>query len=1309
MEDDGKIKYSDIIEDDGSITSLIAQIESLKKSFSEFDTLIRASAKELANVLKSASSATAEGRAQIDKAVDGASRLKRAQDELAFSMTETGKALAIVKNQIGEQNKGTINSKKYIDSLAESYDKLDAELKDSIRLWKSLSAEERKGEYSALTQDIVELRTKLQGLDAQLKTHAETLTRTQKTERELAFWQSEEGKALSELKQKIREAKDGYKSKAETLSEVAKAQQKYAYAVSTANKFLQETKDETREANKLAQLQMRVNRAATGSYNQLAAQYELNKIKLNAMSAAERSGTETGRDLEAQTLKLYQQMIKLQEATGNHKLSVGNYKLAWSGLGNAMNQVLREIPNASMGMNMFFLSISNNIPILIDEINKLRAQNKAFAAEGKATTSVMKTIVSTIFSWQTALLLCITALAMHGKEIWEWTKKMMNAGRVIKSTQELLEDLAEEAGKSGSAFGQNVANLRKLSREWKSLTDDKARAQWIKDNKTEFDKLDVSINNVNDAENIFVRNTDAMIEALRLRAKQTAAMKLAADYYERSLQKAMEAEQTEFEFTKETVRDPKTGAETTTIRKTKKAPSFWQKAVAAMGSYGATSYGGSYQQTADAYKNMTKTAEAIQQAGVERAKNEAESLETIGDEYIEMMNDFGKKLDELYKEYGFDQSHKKGDKKGDKKGKQPRDLTDVIMRNDLQIWKKYVASLAQLQRNEFEKRRTEAVNQAEETIREMDEKFRKNEEYLTNPEGKYKPLTPEQKKAIEKQQAEIQAIKENAVRKRDINLTAIQNERELNKNQKLRAVMPFSLEDTAKALEDEKQLILKQIDEIQKAYATKGKTVDGEIDVTLGLTPEETAAFEQERFETIAKYDKLILQIQSRSIDARLENARKGSQEELDLLEAQIEMAMRLALVENSLKPVEQRESEENIKARFTKKKATTKGSTIVDNFDRAQAAAEAEFNVVKRNDYQITLFRLNAEKERWEMLVKLAKEGMLDWSDVQIQEAQATIERLNREIKEASRFTELVADKGLGGALLTKLGFDDEDISKIEDGANIIIENIQNIMAAEVEAAEAAVAAAEKRVEAAQSAYEAEVEGRNNGYANNVATAKKELQLERKNQQQKQRMLEEAKRRQEAVNTAVQASSLVTASAELWSAFAPLGPAGPALALAAIAAMWGSFAVAKVKAAQVTKIASQEYGEGGLEFLEGGSHASGNDIDLHTTNAKGRNMRAEGGEAMAIINKRNTRKYRRVLPQIVESLNRGTFEEKFSKAFTTGDELSQSVVYQQQALDLSRLEDDVRAIKRNGEKQYYALPNGSIIEKRKNVVRIIH
>ena len=771
-----------------------------------------------------------------------------------------------------------------------------------------------------------------------------------------------------------------------------------------------------------------------------------------------------------------------------------------------------------------------------------------------------------------------------------------------------------------------------------------------------------------------------MVAAFKARAKAAAAMKLATDKYEEALIKEAEAE-----------------------AEAAKGTNWQDKFIAATSQAGAS-------QAGLRPRDFEGIAEANRQSRIQALRDEAAAAQATADQYFNMANAINKEADAKLREVGIDKKHKKDKTKTHhKREPRQRDLTDQIWRNDLSIRKKYELSLSELQRNEFQKRRIEAVDQANQTIREMQEKFRKNQTFLTNPEGKFKPLSAEQKAQIEQQQKEIAAIIENTQRKLEIDLTNLRYEYEVDRNKKLRQAMNWRLQDIADDIEKEKQMRIEQLEEQESLYTTKGRSENnGEIIVTGGMTPEEIAEFQRKRQQIIAEYDLIIYNMKAKSIEAQVELVKKGSEEELDLLIRQNEIARQIALAQNKLKPAEERQSEDEINALFTKRGALIKGQNQMTNFDQVQAAAEAEFNIVKHNENQITLFKLKAERDRWKELIKLAKAGAIDWSDAQLREAEATVKGLERQIDEAGNIMNLISEKGLGGALLTKLGFDEDQIAALSEATSIILDNIKAIVDAEVKAAEAAVAASEKRVDAAQSAYDAEVEGRNNGYANNVATAKKELQLEKKNLAQRQKLLEEAQRRQEAINTVVQASSLITASANLWSAFSSIPIAGPTLAIAAIAAMWASFAAAKIRAAQVTKAASQEYGEGGLEFLEGGSHASGNDIDLQTKNSKGKNMRAEGGEALAIINRKSTRRYRRVLPQLIDSINKGVFEEKFSQAFKTGEELSQNIIYQSKEVDLSQLENDVKAIKHNSEYQYYFMPDGSYIEKRKNILRRI-
>ena len=1285
MEDD-KIKYSDLISPDDSIKTLIELLAELNKSYSATLETVKAGAKEVVNQLKSMSTATSEGRANIDDATAAANRLARAQKELKFALSDTGKEVAWLKSQAASQNKMSVEQQQRAQALAGSYDKLKLQVKDLTRRYKELSDEDRAGDKGGrLLDQLLHKKAQLAELDEQMKLHVQQLSAVEKAEQKLAFLRSEEGKRLMQLKQQIADEIAANRTQKASVDEVAQAMERLRAAQSATRTQAHELNIQAKEANRVAKLTAQLNLSKAGSYNRLAAQYELNKIKLNAMSAAEREGTQAGKALEAETLALYEKMQKLQEATGNHRLSVGNYAKSWDGLGVSVSQVVRELPAAAVSMNTFFLGISNNIPILIDEINKLRAANKAAVAEGKPTKSVIKSIAGALLSWNTLLVVGLTVLSMHGKAIIDWATKLIKGKDYVISFGEALWNVNEELKNSNADFGKHVMMVKSLATEWKELKTTAEKKQWIKDNQSAFQALDINIRSVTDAENAFVDNTDAVIKAFEFRAKAAAATTLATKEYEKALLQNNEID------------TEKKSAETGDSGGFFKGASNYFKALWYY--YTEEDAAGSLEE--ELYKQHLRNAEALEE--------EQKAAEETGDQYSRLAAEYEAAARAALHAAGIEEYHKK-DKGGRTRHPRLRDLTDIIWRNDLAIRKKYELSLSELQRNEFQKRRIEAIDQTNQTIREMQEKFRKNEVYLTNPEGKFKPLTEQQKAQIERQQNEIKAIIENVQRKLQIDLTNLEYEYEIDRNAKLRQVMAWRLKDITNNIEEEKKLRLKQLEDQEALYTTKGVTDEGgEIVITDAMTPEEKAAYQKEKMRIEAEYDSIILNMKAKNIEAQLDIVRKGTEEELHLLVHRNEIARQLAIAQNRLKPIEQQEDESLINRQFDKSRDLVQGQFKVNKFDQQQALDEAEFMSVKRSQRKITVFKLKAEKERWEYMIELAKQGALDWSREQIEAASYTVEQIKRKIKDASSFIKLVGEEGFGGALLTELGFDDDQIEAFEEAANIVIENIQAIADAEVEAAEIAVEAAQKRVDAAQAAYDAEIEGRNNGYANSVATAKKELQQEKKNQAQKQKLLEEAQRRQEAINTAVQASSLITASANLWSSFSGMGPLGPALAIAAIAAMWTSFAVAKVKAAQVTKAASQEYGEGGLEFLEGGSHASGNDIDLQTKNSKGRNMRAEGGEAMAIINKRNTKKYRKMLPTIVDSLNKGTFEEKFSQAFKTGDELSQNVTYQQQIVDLSQLEEDVRALKRNSEKQYYVMSNGSYIEKSRNVTRIIH
>lgn len=1199
MAEDDKIKYSDIIEPDDSIEKLVKQLGELNQSYETMVNAIRAGADRIVHSLKSASGATSEGRKAIDEATASTSRLERAQNELKLALSDTGKQIAWLKAQTSDANRATVEQQRYIQQAISSYDRLKSDLKQTVELYKSLTAAERADSEMGqqLLNDILNLKNQIKALDDQMKPHIQTLSEVEKAEQRLAYLQSDEGKRLLELKAKIAELTSARKQQKATVDPLAQAQEKLAYAQSEENQQLKLYSTQIREANQIAQLQATIANSAEGSYNRLSAQYALNKIRLNQMSAAEREAADSGKKLEAETNAIYQQMIKLQEATGNYRLSVGHYQKTWDGLGISISQVVRELPAAAVSLNTFFLGISNNIPIVVDEINRLRKKNELLRAEGKETVSVTKSIVKSLFSWNTALVVLLTVFSMYGKEIITWIDRTFAGRDAAKSFEDALEDLNDELGKgSTGSYGQQIAVLRRLSKNWKDLGNNiKAQTQWIKDNEKEFSKLGITIDSINDANNAFVDNTESVVAAYKARAKAEAALNVVSQQYQKLLVAENKAEL-------EKVREY----------------GFFDKTM----NYFKALWGGISGPDSDL--SLETRLKKQRQRNVESLQKDADALEKEVESYFNVWKFYEDQADALFKEIGLEESHKK-----DKK-RTPRDADDRLNTLALAAEKAYQKSRTEIERDENKKRRAEAFASFNQEIADLNDKYSRIQKILNGQDEKYKKLT-----------------------------------------------------------ESQKETAIKALDDIENAIKNKQKGLTLSLDL-LNIDVE------------IQKAEQLL-----ELLELEGEVSKKGSYEELSNSLKRLDVERQIALLKNAQLPEAKRQPTSAINASFDKQKAITVGSFNMSSFDEQQALDEAVFNEVKRSETEITRFKLEQEKARWQEQIRLAEAGGLDWSQAQIDAAKATVKGIDRELSELDDFIKNIGKKGLGGTLLEKLGFDDDQIDALKDAVNIVIEQLQSIMDAEVELAEQAVEAAEARVEAAQKAYDAEVEARNNGYANNVATAKKELEQEKKNQQEKQKMLQAAQKRQEALNTVIQASSLITASANLWSSFSSIPIVGPALALAAIATMWTSFAVAKIKAKQVTASQSDEYGEGGLEFLEGGSHASGDDIDLGVRNKKKHRMRAEGGEALAIISKKRTRKYKNILPDVIDSLNKGTFEDKYLNAFASSDGLSISL-NSNGNMDLSKIEDDVRSIRKQSETKYYALPNGAVVIQHKNVKRII-
>lgn len=276
--------------------------------------------------------------------------------------------------------------------------------------------------------------------------------------------------------------------------------------------------------------------------------------QLKAYSRTQVGGIDAVNPKVLENIQKLDKLLKEQDAKmGVYGRNVGNYASHWDGLGNAINQLSREMPAFAVSMQVGLLAISNNLPILADEIARIRRENEELIKSGQKAVPVWKQVVGSLLSWQTLLAVGVTLLTVYGDKIFDFAANLFKSKDASKAASDALEDLNSTSGKffeelknSASTYGQNVVPIKKLQDEWNSLGDNlDKKKQFIIDNESEFKKLDVSISNVNEAENFLVNNTDAFLKVLEQRAKYTAASKLAAEKYAEALELEAEAEMRE--------------------------------------------------------------------------------------------------------------------------------------------------------------------------------------------------------------------------------------------------------------------------------------------------------------------------------------------------------------------------------------------------------------------------------------------------------------------------------------------------------------------------------------------------------------------------------------------------------------------------------------------------------------------------------------------------------------------------------------------------------------------------------------------
>lgn len=1057
-----------------------------------------------------------------------------------------------------------------------------------------------------------------------------------------------------------------------------------------------------KESAQIDKLVTQINTSVEGSYNRLSAQYRLNKIRLNEMSAAERQSTEAGRALEAETAAIYEEMKRLQEATGKHQLNVGNYADAAKGLKMELTSLIQQMALLKTNGEQN----SEEYQKMAQRAGELKDAMMDAQTEVKNMASDTQTLDATMGAASAASggMSAVTGtMALMGQTSETATDAQKNLGAAVGIVSGLTA--VQNALQKESNLMTGIRTLQTKAATKAEQLDTAAKKKNIA--ATTGATIAQRIFNAVAAANPYVLLAIALVTVVgalvalaaganRAAKEQTKLNKATAaqlDYMEEYAKSATRANNERIQALQNELDVAK--ARNASLSETRKLEDeIYNERVKA------------HDRQMDIYKEQVAGLDA-NRAKVEQLQKtllELQQAQAAGKNRLRVDVDLDGKVENTK----IDKAIEAVQGQIDNYGRSVQIAVD-LQTEGADIAKERAVQLAQ-RRNEGQqiaKTETDVLRSAQDArlalirdsyTRESAILKANSQRQIDDIKTRLKTESNLTRKARQALNDQILAIQEKYNRDAEdlrnryaaIDLAAQRETEDVRialmadgaekQRTELRVQYERRIEDLTTALATERDLTEKQVAEMYDQmlllgdqYRKELAKLDGEITIDQ-------------------------MNADAARIQLRLDAARDGSQEQVDLSIELLKKQREIELAENAQLAEDVRQSEADINAKWDAvimrqtTELTQKRALYL--LDMQQELAASEFSLLDKNERQKTQFQLAQEKERLQKILELDATASVKMTEQERKTIENTIKAIEKESKKLpyNNLYELLG-----------IGLDSDQQSALNTAIDSVKESISSLVDSWNQAAEAAVNSANAQVEAAQRTLDAEIEARNAGYANEVETAQKELELAKKNREQALKEQQKAQKAQLAADSITQASSLITASANIWSSLSGIPVVGPGLAAAALVTMWASFAAAKIKAVQVSKQNTEQYGDGTVELLQGGSHASGHDIDLGTKK-DGTRRRAEGGEFFAVINKRNSRRFRDVIPDVINSFNDGTFADRYQRANAAMAGLAVNMIGGN--TDVSGLEKDVSAIRKQGDRTQYVDGQGNVIYRYKNLTR---
>lgn len=1091
--------------------------------------------------------------------------------------------------------------------------------------------------------------------------------------------------ALLKVSGATKKGREEITQQSKEADKLAKAQEQLDFAYSNTAKEIARLNILKQRQNQINKDEAKLKMAQAGSYNALSARYNKLKQDVDNTNAVTDKGRRIWELKQHAAKRLMERMNELQKATGKYVLQVGNYNIA----GESMVKILRQGKNALIQMENAGKANTKEYQQLANELAKLKDQwqdTDAMINKMASDTSTLDAIMQGMAVGTGGFAAVTGAMELFGgesKEVEEAQRKLQAAIALVNGVTAIQNALQKQSALVTKLKQLQTFILSKVTKENTATT---------VANTTAVTAQKVATEGATKATKGFGKALQAIksnpiILAISLVAAAIAGTVAAVKYFRGEQRRLYEQQLKNLEVTEaiknannlagnKAIADAQQrlklaqaeGKSDEEIMKLKEEDfKLRQEQAVANSSWNK-------KELQDLEANKRKKAKneklLLQDANkeIELRKYKKDEIKAEN-ELLDRQIEIGEKQLEINKELEVEAKAL---------AEERRQLAIATAKADEDSLRTLQDARYSLIKNQFKRERTITKANYDRQIADiqtrLDTEVNLTEKQRNNMKDLMVALAKVQKAEIEKINQQERAANLEAERQTEQLRLALMDEGIAKERKALEDGYKKETEDLRIKLETDNDLTAKQKEEINKQL----------------LIMQEQYLKDVEKLNDKARNDELTAELNAIALRKAALTGRERLTTE-DLMR-EVEIRREQELIANKSLAVELRQDESLINAKYDAERKKTidneRKEIAMSVLEIEQNLANSEIDLMRVSENKKNAERLKLEKKALEEKLRLNAEANIKMTDEEVKTIENKIKKLEEDIRKNEAPQDIYD--------LLGLKMTDDQKSDFDEALQYAKDALTSFYDYKLQLAQRAIEQANNEVEAAQNTLNLEKQARAEGYANNVEMAEKELNAARAQQRKALKQEQDAQRAKQRIDTLEQATNMVTASTKIYKDF------GMPYAIPIIALMWGSFLATKIRARQLT--ASEQYGEGTVELLEGGSHQSGNDIDLGRKK-DGTRRRAEGGEFLVVINKRNSRRYRKEIPQVIKSLNDGTFATKYMHTYEAAE--AQIVPIFEGRAQLDAIARDMHEINERGKSNVVYTADGWV-ERKGNITRIV-